>query len=248
MADRSVAWDELGKLVMNRRTDDEKSDSQVPGVYSASDAAANAMLEQRKLAQQVPVPTSDIHVRETLRRYDEPVTLFGEHEADRRARLLGVLIARHGKNAVHLSHAPVADAPEENDDDEDEEFFTEGSTDLLLARRRIAMYSLSRAKRRLSQQHFEAQSSLGDMAALRKSVLDPLKSYTSLGSQVAGERPVSIVRFSPDSSILATGCWSGKAALWEMPNASPLGTLHGTWRGSNRTQWLTRQLKHMKIV
>ena len=86
------------------------------------------------------------------------------------------------------------------------------------------------------------------MAALRKSVLDPLKSYTSLGSQVAGERPVSIVRFSPDSSILATGCWSGKAALWEMPNASPLGTLHGTWRGSNRTQWLTRQLKHMKIV
>ena len=46
MADQSVAWDEL--------------DTQGPP--SASDAAAHAMLEHRKLAQKVPVPTSDAQV------------------------------------------------------------------------------------------------------------------------------------------------------------------------------------------
>ena len=104
MADQSVAWDGL--------------DTQGPP--SASDAAAHAMLEHRKLAQKVPVPTSDTQVRERLRHYHEPITLFGEREPDRRARLLHVLIDRHGKNAVHISHAPQA--PEE-DEEEDEEFY-----------------------------------------------------------------------------------------------------------------------------
>ena len=106
MADQSVAWDEL--------------DTQGPP--SASDAAAHAMLEHRKLAQKVPVPTSDTQVRERLRHYHEPITLFGEREPDRRARLLHVLVDRHGKNAVHVSHAPQApEEDEEEDEDSDED-------------------------------------------------------------------------------------------------------------------------------
>lgn len=207
MADQSVAWDEL--------------DTQGPP--SASDAAAHAMLEHRKLAQKVPVPTSDTQVRERLRHYHEPITLFGEREPDRRARLLHVLIDRHGKNAVHISHAPQA--PEE-DEEEDEEFYTEGSHDLLIARRRMAAFSLQRAKERLRQQRQESTASMQEVAALRQTVLEPLKSYTSLGTQVAAERPVSVVRFSPDASLLATGSWSGKASLWSIPNATPCGTMH----------------------
>ena len=140
------------------------------------------MLEHRKLAQKVPVPTSDTQVRERLRHYHEPITLFGEREPDRRARLLHVLIDRHGKNAVHVSHAPQA--PEE-DEEEDEEFYTEGSHDLLIARRRMAAFSLQRAKERLRQQRQESTASMQEVAALRQTVLEPLKSYTGLGTHVA---------------------------------------------------------------
>lgn len=190
-----------------------------PAPVSAGDAALHAMLEQRKLAHQVPVPTSDVQVRERLRQYGEPMTLFGEREPDRRARLLQVLIARHGKNAVNLSHAPAAEAA----DEDEEEFYTEGSTDLLVARRRIAMDSLSRAKARRAYQRREARVSMQDVAQLRKQVLEPLKTCQLLGSQIAGSRPISMVRFAPDASILATGSWSGHAALWSLPNATARG-------------------------
>lgn len=177
------------------------------------------MLEQRKLAHQVPVPTSDVQVRERLRQYAEPITLFGEREPDRRARLLQVLIARHGKNAVNLTHAPAA-APE---DDEDEEFYTEGTDDLLVARRRIAMDSLSRAKARREFQRREARVPMQEVAQLRKQVLEPLKTWQLLGSQMAGSRPISMVRFAPNGSLLATGSWSGHAALWSVPDAVQRG-------------------------
>ncbi|KAL4401738.1 U4/U6 x U5 tri-snRNP complex protein [Malassezia pachydermatis] len=204
-------------------------DAQGPAPMSSGDAALHAMLEQRKLAAKVPVPTSDVQVRERLRHYGEPVTLFGEREPDRRARLLQVLIARHGKHAVNLSHAPTQGAQDDQDDDDEEEFYTEGSDDLLLARRHIAAFSLSRAKARTAQQRWEAQVPLQDVAAMRKAVLEPLKTYQSLGAQVAGSRPISMVRYSPDSSMLATGSWSGAAALWSMPNAKAIRTLHGMY-------------------
>lgn len=200
--------------------DDLGIEAQASAPLSAGDAELHAMLEQRKLAHQVPVPTSDVQVRERLRQYNEPMTLFGEREPDRRARLLQVLIARHGKNAVHLSHAPSAEAEA---DDDDEEFYTEGSDDLLVARRRIAMDSLSRAKARCAYQRREARVPMQDVAQLRKQVLEPLRSYQLLGSQIAASRPISMVRFAPNASILATGSWSGQAALWSLPNATPRG-------------------------
>lgn len=206
------------------------TDARGPAPMSASDAVVHEMLEQRKLAQKVPVPTSDSQVRERLRHYGEPITLFGEREPDRRARLLQVLIARHGANAVHLAHARgAAPADEADDDDDDEEFYTEGSDELLRARRRLAVYSLSRAKARVQQQRAEARATLQDVAARRTEVLEPLKGYQALGVQVAGERPIAAVRFAPDGQQLATGSWSGAAALWSMPNVDAVSTLHGTW-------------------
>lgn len=44
--------------------------------------------------------------------------------------------------------------------------------------------------------------------------------FTSLGSQPADERPISVVRFSPDGQQLATGSWSGALRLWNVPSAS----------------------------
>ncbi|WFD36234.1 hypothetical protein MCUN1_003112 [Malassezia cuniculi] len=181
-------------------------------------AAHAAALEARQAERQVTVPTSDRRVKELLRSFGAPITYFGEAPADRRARLRDLIVARG---------QPVAPLAEEESDESDEEFYTEGSAALLSARRRIAESSLRSAKRRAALQRAEAAVPLATAASVRRSVLDPLKEYTSLGSQLAGERPISAVRFSPDGSMLATGSWSGKAALWSMPNATQLGTLHG---------------------
>lgn len=172
------------------------------------------MLEQRKATRRVAVPTDDRIVRQRLRELGEPMTLFAEREPDRRARLLQVMVEH--KNAGTVS----AHALDEESDSDEEEFFTEGSAALLQTRQRIATFSLARAKARVARQRTEASIPLNDVFAARKAVLDPLKAYSSLGSQVGGERPVSMVRFSPDASMLATGSWSGKAALWDVPSAT----------------------------
>lgn len=36
-----------------------------------------------------------------------------------------------------------------------------------------------------------------------------------------------MVRFSPNSQILATGSWSGGVKLWNVPNCTPLRSLRG---------------------
>lgn len=171
------------------------------------------MLDQRKSARRVAVPTDDRDVRLRLREYGEPMTLFAEREPDRRARLLQVIMENGGQPAKGA-------IVEESDSDEEEEFYTEGSAELLDARRRIAEYSLSRAKERVARQRQEATVPLADVAAVRKAVLEPLKHYTSLGSQIGGERPISAVRFAPNAQLLATGSWSGKAAVWDVPSAT----------------------------
>lgn len=203
MADApSIAFEDLGEA-RAPRTD--------------GDAAAHAVFAQRAAARRVAVPTDDLVVQQRLREYDEPITLFGERPPDRRARLLEVIMAQGatGKKAR---------IDDEESDASDEEFYTEGPPALLAARQRIAAYSLAHAKARVAAQAREARVPLAEVAAVRRAVLAPLRTYSSLGSQVGGTRPISMVRFSPDASLLATGSWSGQAALWDVPSATPRQT------------------------
>ncbi|QRV88655.1 U4/U6 small nuclear ribonucleoprotein Prp4 [Ceratobasidium sp. AG-Ba] len=172
-------------------------------------------LDRKKRARQMAVPTDDNRVKARLREIGEPITLFGERAADRRDRLIYVLsqiqVAR-GDDDIEME-----DESSSSDEEKEEEFYTEGSLELLEARRRIAEYSLPRAQLRVAQQREESRLPLGRIIDARKRVFGEIKKFTTYGSQIGDERPISQVRFSPDGKLLATGSWSGNVKLWNVP-------------------------------
>ncbi|KAI5120379.1 hypothetical protein M0805_006901 [Coniferiporia weirii] len=183
-------------------------------------------LERKKKARSMAVPTDDGRVRARLREIGEPITLFGERPADRRDRLIYVLSQI---NAARGDTSPAIESESESEDEDEavEEFYTPGSIELLDARRRIAEFSLPRAQKRVAQQRIESKMPLRQLIDARKKVFNEVKSFTNMGSQIGDERPISIVRFSPNSQILATGSWSGGVKLWGVPSCTLSRTFQG---------------------
>ncbi|KZT09945.1 U4/U6 snRNP-specific spliceosomal protein [Laetiporus sulphureus 93-53] len=183
-------------------------------------------LERKKKARSLAVPTDDNRVKARLREIGEPITLFGERAADRRDRLIYVLSqinAARGDEAMQVEEEETSEESEE----EVEEFYTPGPLQLLEARRRIAEYSLPRAQKRVTQQRLDSKIPLGRIIDIRKKIFSEVKRFAELGSQIGDDRPISQVRFSPDSKLLATGSWTGNIKLWNVPNCTPVRTLHG---------------------
>jgi U4/U6 small nuclear ribonucleoprotein PRP4 len=112
-------------------------------------------------------------------------------------------------------------------DGPEEEFYSEGIQELLEARRDIARYSLPRAKVRIASQKIESGIVLRTHIKHRKAIKDRLQLFELAGSQIAGERPVSIARFSPDGETIAAGNWGGGIKLLDVPNLNELKTLRG---------------------
>ncbi|KWU46190.1 U4/U6 snRNP-specific spliceosomal protein [Rhodotorula sp. JG-1b] len=54
-----------------------------------------------------------------------------------------------------------------------------------------------------------------------------LESFTNLGTQIGDTRAISALRFSPDSSMLLTGSWTGQAKLWSVPQCKEIRVLKG---------------------
>ncbi|GBE86448.1 Uncharacterized WD repeat-containing protein [Sparassis crispa] len=182
-------------------------------------------LERKKKARSLAVPTDDNRVKARLREIGEPITLFGERAADRRDRLIYVLSqinAARGEEAMQ-----VEEESSEESEEEMEEFYSPGPLELLEARRRLAEYSLPRAQKRVAQQRIDSKISLGRIIDIRKKIFAEVKQFANLGSQIGDDRPISQVRFSPNSKILATGSWSGNVKLWNVPSCTPIRTLRG---------------------
>ncbi|PVF92811.1 WD40 repeat-like protein [Serendipita vermifera] len=177
-------------------------------------------LERKKRARAIAVPTDDGRVKKRLRELGEPITLFGERAADRRARLIQ-LLSRRGDD-VH----DTMDVDSE-DSEEEEEFYTPGSLDLLEARRSIAEYSIQRAAIRIAKQRQEAKIPLTRIIEMRKQLFTQLKTIQNIGSQIGDERPLAQVRFSPNSKMLATGSWAGVLKVWSVPQCENLSTHRG---------------------
>ncbi|KAL1604082.1 hypothetical protein SLS60_005674 [Paraconiothyrium brasiliense] len=171
--------------------------------------------ERKKRAQQILVPTADRDIKLKLRSLGEPITLFGEGSSERRDRLRATLFEQQeaGGEDADIQMQEADEAPGEGD----EEFYTQGTALLLDVRRDMAKYSLPRAKERVAFQRRESTIPLKTHIDFRNKIKDRLKGFELYGSQTS-DRPVSIVRFSPNGQYVAYGNWGGQVRLLEVPS------------------------------
>ncbi len=158
------------------------------------------------------------------------MTVFGEGPADRRDRLRELLTSQEEQQNEGDEEGDVQMADgldEEHNPDEQEEFYTEGIKELLHARQDIARYSLPRAKARIVVQKMESSIPLRTHIKHRKAIKEHLQGFDLFGTQIAGDRPVSIARFSPNGQIVAAGNWGGSVKLLNVPNLDELKVLRG---------------------
>lgn len=207
--------------------------SAASGVAPEKASAILAQMSRRRKAAAIAVPTDDGRVRQQLRNMGEPITLFGEGLGDRRDRLRELLTRRAELDAGSdggEDDTRMLDAVQQGGDDtgeQEEEFYTEGTPELLAARQAIARYSLPRAQSRIASQKLEAQIPLRTHVKHRKALKARLTTFDLVGTQIAGERPVSLVRFSPNGDTIASGNWAGGVKLLSVPTLDEVHTLRG---------------------
>ncbi|KAK7992037.1 hypothetical protein PG996_012948 [Apiospora saccharicola] len=233
--DRTIALEDL-------QTD---HDYEIPGgdtgIAPEKASAILSKFERKRFANTIAVPTDDGRVRAKLRELGEPMTLFGEDPADRRARLRELLTVQAEQQAAAGAEGTpdieMEDAASEDADDQEEEFYTQGGEGLLKARQDIARYSLPRAKKRLESQKEESSIVLRTHVKFRKQVRERLQGFELQGSQTAGDRHVSMTRISPNSEMVAAGNWGGSIKLIEIPSLEEKGTLRGHTNKVSGISW-----------
>ena len=203
--------------------------SSTAGIAPEKASAILNQFQRKRRAAAIAVPTDDGRVRARLREMGEPITLFGEGPGDRRDRLRELLTVQaeleEGSDGdVQMGEVPAA---AHQGGEQEEEFYTEGLAELLAARKAIARYSLPRAKDRVISQKLESAIPLRTHIKHRKALKDRLQNFDLFGTQIAGERPISLVRFSPNGEIIAAGNWGGGVKLLDVPNLDAKKTLRG---------------------
>ena len=183
-------------------------------------AILSQLTRKRGLAA-VTVPTKDDDVRQVLRSLGEPITLFGEGAPERRERLRSIKFDAEEDNLPETVQEISAQG------DEEEEFYTTGSSGLLEARQSIARYSLPKAKARLQSQKAESAIPLRSHIKHRQAIKTRLANFDLIATQIAGDRPVSLARFSPHGEIIAAGNWGGGVKLLDVPDLNEVKTLQG---------------------
>lgn len=194
------------------------------GIAPERASAILSQFDRKRRAAQIAVPTDDGRVRSRLRELGEPITLFGEGPGDRRDRLRELLTTLEEEGD---GDTPMDAGAEAAQAEQEEEFYTEGLPELLQARRDIARYSLPRAKERIKLQREAAGVPLRTHIKNRKQIKEQLATFDLFGTQIAGERPVSITRFSPSGELIAAGNWGGGIKLLDVPNLNEQKTLRG---------------------
>ena len=198
------------------------------GGTSQQAAAVFGEFARKRKAASIAVPTDDKRVRVELRSRGEPITLFGERPEDRRDRLRDLLYReQEGDDGDDAEMRDATEEPGEGADEEEGEFYTQGSDALLEARKEIARYTLPRAKQRIAHQRLDSAIPVQTHVRHRKAIKERLSGFDLFGSQIASERPMSVVRFAPNGEMLACGDWNGSVKLLDVPNLDTKAVLRG---------------------
>lgn len=56
---------------------------------------------------------------------------------------------------------------------------------------------------------------------------DTAQTFTNLGSQFGDDRPLSTIRFSPNSKLILTSSWTGSSKIWDLPNLNLVSQKRG---------------------
>jgi U4/U6 small nuclear ribonucleoprotein PRP4 len=101
---------------------------------------------------------------------------------------------------------------------------------------------IDRARKRLARQRIEVGLPLGKIVNARKELYQEMKvklnlpfgetkltlqSFNNLGSQFGDDRPLSTLRFSPNSQYILTTSWTGDSKIWDLPNLNAVSTKRG---------------------
>jgi len=206
------------------------------GQPSAKASAVLAEFSRKRKAAAIAVPTDDGRIRARLREMGEPMTLFGERPEDRRDRLRKLMYTQQEEDG---EDAQMGDADEEVDEgDENQEFYTTGPQGLAEMRQDIAKFSLPRAQRRLHYQKLESTIPLHKHVEHRNYIKERLSGFELFGSQIAGDRPVGMARFSPNGEMVAAGNWGGTIRLLSVPNLEEKQMLRGHSSQVSGITWL----------
>ncbi|KAH7430213.1 hypothetical protein KP509_09G088700 [Ceratopteris richardii] len=229
--------------VLVRRANEEPA-----AEYEASEESRKAKERQEQAIQQImlnrrakalAVPTNDAIVRSRLRSLDQPITLFGEREMERRERLRALMAQLDANGeldrflaSTHAFGAALAEDIAAKEEERMEEvqtapFFTEGPPALLQTRIDIMKYSLSRAASRIMRMKQKRENPDEDEDAELDYVLERMSNISMNCSQIGDDRPLSSCAFSPDGDILATSGWSGVTKLWAVDTMERTITLRG---------------------
>ncbi|KAL3700890.1 hypothetical protein R1sor_018912 [Riccia sorocarpa] len=201
-------------------------------------------LLMRRRANALAVPTNDAAVRARLRSLQQPITLFGEREMDRRDRLRAVMArldadgelekllqaqeaAGDGTAGAGLDGAGASEEVQEPEVSQLEIFYTEGSEELREARMEILKFSLPRAATRIGRAQRKRADPDEDEDAETEEVLHAMSQTSMVSRSVGDDRPLSACALSPDGSLLATSSWSGQTKLWEVPQIKRTVVLKG---------------------
>lgn len=98
--------------------------------------------------------------------------------------------------------------------------------ELQQARFYIAQYSLHKAAYRVETQKLLSLAGHHE-DLLAKSYESYYSSFEVIGSQVADDRILSCITFTPDGNGIVVGSWTGKATLWSFPDARLIRTYEG---------------------
>ncbi|CAM6099642.1 unnamed protein product [Calypogeia fissa] len=198
-------------------------------------------LLMRRRANALAVPTNDGAVRSRLRSLQQPITLFGEREMERRDRLRAVMARLDADGELEKllqAQEPLVpevaamgedlDGAEEVEEPEPYQlFYTEGSNELLKARTAILRYSLPRSGNRIVAAKRRREDPDEDEDAEFGEVLQGMAQTSMECSEIGDERPLSGCALSPCGQLLATSSWSGNTKIWEIPAVKRTAVLKG---------------------